>query len=191
MIRTTTAAVLALACTALAQYRIVIDIETPALLPGESTTVTLSAGYGGTDYAIAGVATNLVTSVGSEGWSDAAVIVPMSGPGTTAGVASATGYDGIIAGQLQLPRHMYYADPTNPIPFWRATYTAPIDAAVPFDVDVSTRTTRYDAYPAMWSERAEPRLGELADGSATIRVIPAPASVLVLALGAACIRRRR
>lgn len=191
MIRTTTAAVLVLAGTALAQYEITIDVENPTLLPGESTTVTLLAGYGGTDYAIAGVATNLVTSVGSEGWSDAMRVAPMAGPGTSAGTASATGYDGIIAGQLQFPRHGYYADPTNPIAFWEATYTAPIDLAAPLDIDVSTVTTRYDAYPAMWSEVSERRLADLVEGSATIHIIPAPASASLLAMGLIAMRRRR
>ena len=190
MIRVTTAAVLALAGTALAQYEITIDVETPVLMPVESTTVTMFVGYGGTDYAVAGLMTNLVTSVGSEGWSDAALVAPMDGPGTVVGALSSTGYDGIIAGQLNFPRH-FYADPTNPIAFWEATYTAPIDITAPFDVDVSTATSRYDAYPHRQSYTSESRLADLVEGTATIRVIPAPASASLLALGMFATRRRR
>ncbi len=192
MIRMATiAAVLALAGTVLAQPAITIDVESPVLRPGESTTVTLLAGYGGTDYAVAGLATNLVTSVGSEGWGAATLVAPMAGPGTSAGVASATGWDGIVAGQLNFIGASIYADPTNPIAFWRATYTAPVDAAAPFDVDVSTMTTKYDVYVARDRSTSESRLADLVEGSATIRVIPAPASALVLVAGVLAGRRRR
>jgi hypothetical protein len=187
----TTPAVLALATTALAQPAITIEVDNPVLLPGESTTVTLLGGYGGTDYAVAGLATNLVTTVGSEGWSDATLVAPMAGPGTSAGMASATGWDGIVAGQLNFIGAMIYADPTNPIAFWRATYTAPADAAAPFDIDVSTMTTKYDVYVDRQRATSESRLADLTEGAATIRVVPAPASASLLALGLLAMRRRR
>ena len=132
-------AVAGVAAAATAQS-ININVANPTLAPGESTTVTMAAGYGGTDYAIAGVATNLVSSVGSTGWSDIALIAPMNGPGTSAGVASGTGVDGIIAGQLNFPPAGIFADPTNPIAFWSATYTAPAVVADAFTVDLSSRT---------------------------------------------------
>jgi len=187
---TTIAAVLAFAGTVLAQPAITVDVENPVLLPGERTSITLLAGYGGSDYAIAGVNTDLVTSVGSEGWSVARGLPPMSGPGTSPGTASPTGYDMILAGQLNFPEPTLYADPTNPIGFWRATYTAPMDPAAPFDVDLSTMTRRYDVYIDRDSSRSESRLDELAEGSATIRVIPAPASALAL-VGGLLVRARR
>jgi hypothetical protein len=190
MIRITTAAVLALAGTALAQYEITIDVENPVLRPGESTTVTLLGGYGGTDYAVAGLATNFITSVGSEGWSDADLVHPMGFVGTSPGVPSPTGYDGIIAGQFQDGLH-FYADPTNPIAFWTVTYTAPLDASAPFDIDLSTMTTKYDVYLSRESATSASRLADLVEGSGTIRVIPAPASALVLAGGIIAMRRRR
>ncbi|MFI4915634.1 MAG: hypothetical protein ACIAS6_03885, partial [Phycisphaerales bacterium JB060] len=59
-----------------------IDVANPTLNPGESTSVTLTAGYGGSDYAVAGIATDFISSVGSEGWSDLALVAPMDGPGT-------------------------------------------------------------------------------------------------------------
>ncbi|MFI4916093.1 MAG: hypothetical protein ACIAS6_06255 [Phycisphaerales bacterium JB060] len=190
MIRTTAATVLALAGTALAQYEITIDVDNPVLRPGESTTVTMLAGFDPIKYAMAGIATDLVASTGSLGLSDAALVSPMDGPGTTAGSPSATGYDGIIAGQLNF-FNVSYADPTNPIAFWEATYTAPVDVTNPFDVDLSTMTSRYDVYPEMQRASSESQLSELVEGAATIRVIPAPASASLLAVGLLAMRRRR
>ena len=185
-------ALAAAAPAALAQSEITIDVENPVLMPGESTSVTLLAGFDAMDYAMAGVAGNLVTSVGSEGWSEAMRVAPMDGPGTEPGVPSATGWDGIIAGQLNFPpTGGIYADPTNPIAYWTITYTAPADVAAPFDVDLSTMTTRYDVYVAMDSSLSESRLADLVEGSGTIRVVPAPASASLLALGLLAMRRRR
>lgn len=197
--RTTAVAVVAAALVstagtgvALGQPAITIEIEEPVLLPGESTTLTMFAGYGRGDYAVAGLITDLVTSVGSQGWSDADIVQPMDGPGTTPGMPSGTGYAGIIAGQLNFPGGAgIYADPTNPIAFWQATYTAPADVPSPFEVDLSTMTTRYEVFTASGSSSSESRLDELIEGAGTITVIPAPASFAVLALGVACVRRRR
>lgn len=113
----------------------------------------------------------------------------MSGAGTRVGTPSATGYDGIIAGQIHF--HSTPADPTNPMAFWRATYTAPDDAAAPLDISLTTRTSRYDVYISRDRFSSQSRLADLVEGSGTIRVIPAPASVLVLALGGMAVRRRR
>ncbi|MGD1916767.1 MAG: hypothetical protein ACFCBV_11350 [Phycisphaerales bacterium] len=175
---------------AVAQPAITIEVDDPVLLPGESTTVRLLAGYTRPDYAIAGVATDFVTSVGSLGWGDGTLLDPMGGPGTQPGTPSATGFDGILAGQLQFIGAAIFADPTNPIPFWEVTYTAPLDTTDAFVVDFRTMTSRYDVYLSMDSSRSESRLAELIEGSGTISVIPAPASIVVLVLGAACVRRR-
>ncbi|UYV12512.1 MAG: hypothetical protein NCW75_14595 [Phycisphaera sp.] len=182
-------AALALPTAALAQYEITIDVENPTLLPGESTTVTMLAGFDPSKYAIAAVMTDFVASTGSVGLSDAAVVAPMNGPGTSAGAPSATGYDGILAGQTNF--HSTYADSTNPIPFWEVTYTAPMEVMAPFDIDLSTMTTKYDVYVERSSSLSESRLAELTEGSATIHVIPAPASASLLALGLLAMRRRR
>ncbi len=179
----------ALTQAALAQAAITIDVDQPTLRPGESTSVTLTASFPTRDWAMAGVLTDFVTSVGGEGWSDASVVAPMNGPGTSAGEASAAGWDGILAGQLQT--HDIFADPTNPIAFWTITYTAPSDVAAPFDIDLSTMTSWYNVYVSDSSSFVESRFDELVEASGTIRVIPAPASIVVLVLGAACVRRRR
>jgi len=185
------AALVAFAATpALAQPAITIDVDTPTLAPGQSTTVTLFAGFDPSDWAMAGLETDLITSVGSEGWSDAALVSPMDGPGTVPGTVSATGFDGIIAGQLNFCCDIL-ADPTNPIAFWRATYTAPDDVTDGFDVDLSTDTSRFDVYIDRESSRSESGLADLVEGSGTIRVVPAPASLAALALGLAAVGRRR
>lgn len=186
-----TATLLAIAGTALAQPAITIEVESPVLMPGESTLVTMWAGYGGTDFAVAGLETSLLTSVGSDGWSDPVLIPQMDGPGTTAGTASVTGYDGIVAGQLHRPFESSFAVPDNPIAFWQATYTAPTDVAAPVTVDLSTMTARYVVWVDQFSPFSESRLDDLTEGAATIRVVPTPASALVLAGGVLAMRRRR
>ncbi|MEQ8844390.1 MAG: hypothetical protein RIB58_05995 [Phycisphaerales bacterium] len=187
---TTIAAALALAGAALAQPAITIEVDNPVLRPGESTVVTMWAGFDPSDYAMAGLETSLVTSVGSEGWSEAQLVAPMDGSGTWVGEPSATGYDQIIARQLHGLAGIY-GDDSNPIAFWRATYTAPVDVPSAFSIDLTTASADYDVYIDRESALSESRLAELVEGSATIRVIPAPASALVLALGAVAARRRR
>lgn len=84
---------------------------------------------------------------------------------------------------------MGQADPSDPIAFWEATFTAPTDAGG-FTVDLSTQTTVFAVYIEQFSARSESRLGGLTEGAATITVVPAPASALVL-LGMVAMRRRR
>ena len=168
-----------------------IAVSETTIGPGESTVVTLSAGYGAGDYAVAGIETNFISSVGSDGWSDVALIAPMDGPGTSAGAPSGTGVDGILAGQLNFPPAGIYADDSNPIAFWTATYTAPADVPDAFTVDLSTDTARFDVYVARDSSASESRLGSLAEGAGAINVIPAPASLALLGLGGLAAARRR
>ena len=176
---------------AAAAQSINIDVANPTLNPGESTNVTLRASYPDGMYAVAGVATNLISSVGSAGWSDLALIAPMNGPGTSAGAASGTGVDGIIAGQLNFPPAGIFADPSNPIAFWSGTYTAPAVVDEAFTVDLSTRTTRFDVYIARDSSLSESRLSTLREGAGAINVVPAPASLALLGLGGLAAARRR
>ena len=161
------------------------------LQPGDSVVVTLTAGYGAGDYAVAGIETNFISSIGSTGWSDLALIAPMDGPGTSEGTGSGTGVDGILAGQLNFPPVPIYADPTNPIAFWSATYTAPDVVDDPFTIDLSTDTSRFDVYIARDSSRSETRLDDLAEADGFINVVPAPASLALLGLGGLAAARRR
>mgnify|MGYP001791307894 CR=1 FL=1 len=190
-----TATMVSLAATsgvALAQPAITVEIDEPVLLPGESTTVTLLAGFDSSDFAIATIGFDFMTSVGSDGWSEAELIRPMDFFGMP-GVPTSTGYDDVLANQINSAAigGPSYADTTNPIPFWRATYTAPSDVRGVMEVDLSTVTNRYDVYVGRLSWIPESRLDELVEGSGTIAVIPAPASAVVLALGVVRVRRRR
>ena len=194
MIRIRTAAIVSTltATTALAQVAtngINIVVDDPELLPGESTTIRLEGYFGGRDYAVAGIGTWLTSSVGEEGLSNLRLLAPMAGPGTSAGFIGETGVRGIVAGQLNF--HSIYADDTNPMPFWEATYTAPSDVATPIDVLLETRTSRFDVYIDRQSSQSESRLDDFADGTATIRVIPAPAGVVALVGVLLAPRRRR
>ncbi|NRA58572.1 MAG: hypothetical protein HRU13_10720 [Phycisphaerales bacterium] len=183
---------LALGIQALAQdqYALRFDVQDDTLLPGQSTSITLAAAYG-SNWALATVGTELVASTGSDGLSDWALIAPLDGPGTTPGALSATGVDGILAGQLNFPPAGHWEPQPNPIPFWTATYTAPTDVAAPFDVTLLTQTSRFEVYISRDDPVGRSRLDDLVEGSAVIRVIPAPASALVLVGLPAITTRRR
>ena len=176
-------------CPALAQYAILFNIEDDTLTPGQRTTITLSAAYAPDDWGFALVFTDLVSSQGDRGLRDWELLPPLDGPGTTPGTPSATGIDGILAAKLNFPATGIPPDP-NPIDFWSVTYTAPTDVAAPFDVRLTTDTSRFEVYPTREAVFGESRIDLLTEGNATIRVIPAPASALVL-LGLVLARRRR
>jgi hypothetical protein len=169
---------------------ITILVDDPVLEPGDSTTVRMEAYFDPSDYAMAQVATSLLSSTGAQGLSDPRLVVPMAGPGTTAGVIDSAGVGGIIAGQLNVLTGIY-ADDSNPIAFWEATYTAPSVVATPFDVGLMTETITFDVYFRRVSPESESRLGDFAEGEATIRVVPAPAGVVVLGGLLLTVRRRR
>lgn len=180
--------VLGIAAVALGQAAITIEVDQPMLMPGESTGVTLWAEHGPSDWAMAAVGTDFVSSVGSDGLSDWALVAPMAGPGTLPGDAGPTGIEGILAGQLNFPPGGHMG--TNPIAFWRVTYTAPLDA-MEMTVDLSTATSRFEVYPTRDSVFGESRLDGLTEGSATIHVVPAPAGMAVIGVGALLGMRRR
>lgn len=186
---------LAIATTAYAQtVGLTIEIDQPVLMPGERTTVRLVAGFDPDDWALAGVATSLlfdgVVGAPRDSWSDIRLLPPFDGPGTPSELTD-RGFERIIAGQLNFPPAMIYADPTNPIAFFEATFTAPLDAGGGYRVDFLTDTTRFDVYIARESSTSESRMDILVEGSAAITVVPAPAGVAVLALGLLATRPRR
>lgn len=193
--RRTTACVLLLAATTptLAQTsraEIVFDIENDRLLPGQSTTVTMAAGWGGPWYMMCCVAADLQISTGEAGWSNLQLIAPMAGPGTSEGSLTAIGVEGILAGQLNFPPGKWEPDP-NPLPFWSATHTAPTDVAAPFDVELTTKTSLFDVYVERGTAETHSLMDVLTEGQATIHVIPAPASLLIIAAGPLFVTLRR
>jgi len=82
---------------------------------------------------------------------------------------------------------MIFADPTNPIAFWQATYTASAEGVI----DLSTDTSRFDVYVSRDSSLSESRLDRLDEGRGRITVVPAPASLALLGLGGLAAARRR
>jgi len=176
---------------ALAQA-IIIDIAGPTLAPGDTTVITLSAIYPDGDYAVAGVFTDLVTNVIHGNLSNPSLITPMAGPGTSVGAIGPDGITGIIAGQLNFPPAMIFADPTNPIAFYQFDFTWDGSTTGSVILDIETSTSRFDTYVDRDSSLSVSRLDDLIEGRGLI-AIPSPASVTafsLLALGAATRRRR-
>ncbi len=159
-------------------------------LPGETITIGMSAGYGGTDYAMAGIATGVRINEAQGTFDNLRLVAPMAGPGTAAGVLGVGSIDGIIAGQLNFPTAQIYADPTNPIAFWEADFTVDSSLSGPVILDIQTVTTKYDVYLARERSTSESRLADLVEGELRI-VVPAPASSLALLGGLAITARRR
>ncbi|OAB63754.1 hypothetical protein AY599_01135 [Leptolyngbya valderiana BDU 20041] len=190
--RTTIAAAAILAVAAAAAHAqtvgVTIDIDEPVLAPGDSTRVRLIATVLDTDYAFAGTNLNLLIDFdgtpGARGFSDLSILPPMDA-GPTAGVPTDRGIEGIVIGQLHFPAAGIFADPTNPIAFWEATFTAPVDAGGGYRVDLLTETLRFDAWTDRDTAIAASRLDLIVEDSASIFVIPAPAGAAVLTLGVA------
>ena len=195
MIRMTTIAALSLAAAAHAQtVGVTIEIDEPILAPGDSTRLRLIATVLDTDYAFAGTNLNLLIDFdgtpGARGFSDLSIQPPMDA-GPTAGVPTDRGIERIVIGQLHFPAAGIFADPTNPIAFWEASFTAPADAGGGYRVDLLTETLRFDAWPDRDMAIAASRLDLALEDSASIFVIPAPAGAGVLALGVALASSRR
>lgn len=188
-------AILALACcaaTAAAQSEVIMTIDDTTLRPGESTVVTLSAAWPPSEYAFASIRTAIDASVDVGVWSDLEVIPVMDGPGATPGVASGSDVAGIFAWQVNFPPAGAEPDFSNPIRFWRGTYTAPDVVSAPIDVELTTMTSEFEVYFMPRSLETRSYLGGLVEGSGVIRVIPAPMSAMVLGLGGVlAVRRRR
>ena len=195
MIRTAVLAAITLATAAHAQtIGVTIEIDEPVLAPGDSTTVRLVASFAASDWAFAGVLTSLdfdgsIADPRSH-WSDIGVLAPFS-TGPSGPLLGDTAIESILAGQLNFPAAMIYADPTNPIAFFEATFTAPADAGGGYFVDLSTLTSQFDVYTDRESGDAVSYLDVVTEDAATIFVVPAPASAAVLALGVVALRRRR
>lgn len=160
------------------------------IVPGGRFTLMLSASYGGTDYAVAGIATSLVINDAQGVFSGARLVAPMDGPGTSAGVIGAGSIDGILAGQLNFPTAGIFADPSNPIAFWEADFDIDASLSGPVVLDFETVTSRYDVYLARDRASSESRLGDLTEAAGQV-IIPAPASGVLLLAGLALAARRR
>ncbi len=163
---------LAATCGTMGQtWEIFFDVSNPEPAPGETITITMQAGYGGRDYAIAGVVTDVEFSSLQGELSNLRLVAPMDGPGTSRGTLVDGVVEEIIAGQLNFPATAgIFADPTNPIPFWAIDFTVDDVLAGPILLEAVTRTNRYDVYISMDSARSEPRIDELIEGETRVLV---------------------
>ncbi|MEO1008449.1 MAG: hypothetical protein AAFX79_07770 [Planctomycetota bacterium] len=184
--------IVGLAASVAAGQFIGASVANPTLSPGETTTLTLTAGYADPDYAIAGIATSLVVDRSEVDLSDPRLVAPMDGPGTSAGVIVADGIDGILAGQLNFPTAGIYADPTNPIAFWQIDLTLVDTPTSPVFLSATTETTRFDVYIDMGSAMSVSRLDDLQEADILVALLPSPGTAAMLGLGGllACRRRR-
>ena len=194
---TTAASLLAAVSSASAQgpsLDINVDSGGSGIIPGSVLSITMAAGYDPADYAVAGIATDILASAPrdlSGAWSDPTLVAPMDGPGTFAGTPAGSGVGGILAGQLNFPPAGIYADDSNPIVFWEATFTVPADQPGGYAVDLTTMTSRFDVYVARDRSTSESRVDVLTEGRGRFLVVPAPASAAVLGIGFVLTTRRR
>jgi hypothetical protein len=184
----------ALACwlsPAWGQAAVVIESEKSELSPGDSTKVSLYAMFPTTDFAFCCVATDLLSSAGGAGWSDYSIPDTLRSPGASDGTQTTEGIQDIIAGQVYFPPAGPWPDLSNPILIWEGEYIAPRDVGEPFDVNLSTRTAAFEIYFSIDEFGTRSYIDVLMEGEATIRVVPAPASLALLLLGGAAVHRRR
>lgn len=159
------------------------------LSPSQPTAVvTLWTEFDPADYCFGATLTEVRATDGV--WMAPELDPSMIAPGTHPGDVSADGLrvEGIIAGQYHLPYHIY-GDPTNPIALWRAEIS--VTDFEPSEIELSTLTARYDVYPDRMSRTGRSALGDLTEASATIVVVPAPASAAVLGVGLIALARGR
>ncbi|MEQ8875027.1 MAG: hypothetical protein RIE77_04430 [Phycisphaerales bacterium] len=187
-----TLALVGLAATApgvLAQA-IHIDIANPTLMPGETTAITLLASFPAGDYAMGGVAVDVVANVLQGDLSNPTLVRPRDGPGTRPGTAGPDGISDILAGQIHFPIAGIIADPENPIAFHTFEFTWDGTLSGRVLLDIETRTRRFDVYLDRDTPRSESRLDDLIEAHAVI-VVPAPSGAIVLGIGALALGRRR
>lgn len=180
-------------------YGWIIDVAEPTLGPvgsgfPQETEITVLATFDDTvDYAMgAGDFDLLASEAGTAGvnWHSNALLAPLDYIPVDAGTLSATGAAGMKPGQLHFPTAGVVADPANPAPAWRITYTATDFTSRSIDLNTLTRQFRvYD--DALVSTSRAIALASLVEGSGRINIVPAPASLALLGLAGMCVAFRR
>ncbi|MFG0282837.1 MAG: hypothetical protein ACF8R7_00305, partial [Phycisphaerales bacterium JB039] len=140
-----------------------------------SATVTLYAGYdpGGYAQAFAFAGAGLEVGASEPGWSSQQTLPGGSGPGSDGGALAPGGarVEGLNVNQIHFPPGGVFADPTNPLPVWQATFEVTDFSAR--SIDIFTETSDYFVYTDLYPSR-QSRLDTLIEGAGVIRVIPAP-----------------
>ncbi|MEO1008185.1 MAG: hypothetical protein AAFX79_06440 [Planctomycetota bacterium] len=155
------------------------DVPAGGLLFGETATIRAYASFPPDLYAVAGIETALLTSEGSEGLGGFSILPPFdAGP---APIVTDDGIEGILAGQINFPAAGIFADPTNPVAVFEFGYS--VTRTDEFDLELFTRTDRFDAYVDRGSTDTIDLLGNLTEASAIIPInVPAPGVLAVLGL---------
>ncbi|MEQ8317305.1 MAG: PEP-CTERM sorting domain-containing protein [Phycisphaerales bacterium] len=109
-------------------------------------------------------------------------------PGQDDGTPSGGDVLDIVTGQLQFPSGGIFADTSDPILIWSATWSTTDFTAR--TVDLATETARYNLYLDDTGLSSEVTATVL-EGAGRIEVIPAPASLALLGLGGLAAARRR
>jgi hypothetical protein len=151
-----------------------------------STTVEVWTTWDSAQYAFAGALFDMHASNDPGGFSDPMRM--LKGPGSADGVVSLD--SDLVTGAKPFQFHWWqnhYADTANPILIWRVTWSTA--DFTPRAVDLSTVTSMYDLYVNIDGEW-NGFLGDFAEGSATIQVVPTPSMAGALAALAAPRRRR-
>ncbi len=111
-----------------------------------------------------------------------------SDPGQDAGTPMTGDVMDIVTGQLQFPPGGIFADTSDPILIWSATWSTTDFTAR--TVDLSTETARYSLYLDDTGLSSDVT-STVIEGLGRIEVIPAPASLALLGLGGLVAARRR
>ena len=174
----------ALSASASAQTRWVVELDRPWVTPSNPTvTVRFSAQFPPLYTAFASA--NLDLHSTEQGWSSQRVLLP---PPNNPGTISGSVITGINAGQVHFPP-IVLANPANPIDIYEVRWSA-TDFTRRL-IEFRTHTHRYDVYE--WPPGTTPPrlLPFLTEGRAQIRVVPAPATALILTISAATALRRQ
>lgn len=165
------------------RYTISIEVDRPVLEPGETAQVLMRAGFNSdVDYSMQLVVTSLHWGLGPVHLEDLRLVAPMAtlclGSPYPSGRCSAGEYgpggvEGIVAGQIEFGGGAsIYSNPNDPIDFWTARYVAPTVVTEPTSIELFTLTTAYRLHVQSGSSLTVERVGELVEGSATIRIVP-------------------
>jgi hypothetical protein len=159
------------------------ELSNPVLSPGSpSTTVTLSVAPTPGDFAFGNA--ELAVHADEPGWSGVEALIRQ--PGQSPGMIM----DHSVT-EIRLAQGVGFSFPPEPgrIDAWRATYT--VTDFTRRQVDLSTETSRFEVIVDLFFPYPrEPRVP--IEGSAIIRVIPAPGASALLGCGVVvAVRRRR
>ncbi|OAB55136.1 hypothetical protein AY599_19165 [Leptolyngbya valderiana BDU 20041] len=172
-------AILVATSTAAAQgspYFIEIVVDPPVIEPGERATIELRAHFPVEKWAIGWVQTSLLSSTGDAGLTYWRIVPPMDGPLSARGDRTGAGIESINARQIQFPWEIL-ADTDNPMVCWRVDYVAPPELADRQEIDLWTRSSRFEVYATRDSYGADSFLREMVDGQATLTIVACRADI--------------